>query len=199
MGYVDLTQPYTQSSFKPNPSRSALHRRSLYTRVEAPRLLFRNGKTIDAYPPERFFRSAVLLDLQRKKPRSLIDDEDLEAAEEAAGLSIREGEAVILQTGWDKFHSKRAQYHNHPGLSENAAEFLRFKGIGTVGIDGPSIELNDERLAVHSIFMRQGVLVLENLCNLTGVEGPRFQLLAAPLKGRFACSPARVIAVQSSD
>ena len=35
----------------------------------------------------------------------LIDDEGLEAAEESAGLTVREDDIVIVRTGWEKHSS----------------------------------------------------------------------------------------------
>jgi kynurenine formamidase len=131
--------------------------------------------------------------------KGVIDDEDLEGAEEGAGLAIREGEIVIIQTGWEHFYSKTKRYYVHPALSVNAAEYLAFKGTSAVGIDTPNIDLpTDPKLSVHSAFFRRKIFVIENLRNLDLIEEPRFQLLAFPLNIKAASSPARVIAIQAN-
>ena len=60
------------------------------TRIEAPAYLLSDGKRIDQFTPESFMLQAVLLDLTHKGPGREIDDEDLEGAEEQAGLALRE-------------------------------------------------------------------------------------------------------------
>ena len=193
--YLDLTQPCTALSLQ--KSRKCHH--SLETHVESPALIRQNGKTIDAFGPERLVRSAVLLDLRSEVSKGVVDDEDLEGAEEGAGLAIRDGEIAIIQTGWEQFYSQPKRYRAHPALSVNAAEYLSFKGISAVGIDASSIDLTtDSKLRAHSVFFRREILVIENLRNLDLIEKPRFQLLALPLNVKAASSPARVIAVQAN-
>ena len=196
MEYVDLTQPCTESSLRKLDSfRKRQH--SLETHIESPALIWKNGKTIDNFGPEYLVRAAVLLDLKNKVSKGIIDDEDLEGAEEGAGLAIRDGEIAIIQTGWERFYSHPKRYRAHPALSVNAAEYLAFKGINAVGIDAPSIDLPSEsKLKVHSVLFRRKILVIENLRNLDLIEEPRFQLLALPLNMKAASSPARVIALQ---
>ncbi|MGO9643388.1 MAG: cyclase family protein [Candidatus Bathyarchaeia archaeon] len=198
MEYVDLTQPCTESSLRKVGSfRKRQH--SLETHIESPALIWKNGKTIDAFGPEHFVRPAVLLDLRGKVSKGVLDDEDLEGAEEGAGLAIRDGEIAIIQTGWEQFYSHPKRYRAHPALSVNSAEYLSFKGISAVGIDAPSIDLpTDSKLRVHSVFFRRKILVIENLRNLDLIEEPRFQLLALPLNMKAASSPARVIVLQAN-
>lgn len=198
MEYIDLTQPCTTLSLRKS-SIFRKHQHSLETHIESPGLIRQNGKTIDAFGPERLVRSAVLLDLRSKVSKCVVDDEDLEGAEEGAGLAIRDGEIAIIQTGWEQFYSQPKRYRSHPALSVNAAEYLSFKGISAVGIDAPSIDLpTDSKLSVHSVFFRREILVIENLRNLDLIEEPRFQLLALPLNVKVASSPARVIALQAN-
>lgn len=198
MEYIDLTQPCTMLSLrKLGNFRKRQH--SLETRIESPALIWKNGKTIDAFGPEHLIRPAVLLDLRSKVSKGVVDDEDLEGAEEAAGLAIRDGEIAIIQTGWEQFYSHPKHYHAHPALSVNAAEYLVFKGVGAIGIDAPSIDIpTDSKLRVHSVLFRRKILVIENLRNLDLIEEPRFQLLALPLNMKAASSPARVIVLQDN-
>ncbi|HYW00477.1 MAG TPA: cyclase family protein [Candidatus Acidoferrum sp.] len=198
MEYVDLTQPFIMLPLRKS-SIVRKHQRSLETHIESPALIRMNGKTIDAFGPERLVRSAVLLDLRSKVSKGVVDDEDLEGAEEGAGLAIRDGEIAIIQTGWEQFYSQPKRYRAHPALSMNAAEYLSFKGVTAVGIDAPSVDLpTDSKLRVHSVLFRRKILVIENLRNLDLIEEPRFQLLALPLNLKAARSPARVIAVQAN-
>lgn len=162
------------------------------THIEAPAQLLGKGKRIDEVPVQAFMSSSVVLDLTSKSPGQEIDDEDLEAAEERGGLSIRDGEAVILSTGADA-PSKAA---NHVCLSENGAQFLEFKHPCLVGTDATSLDRYENVSSpAHTILMQAGILVLEGLCNLKEIEQPRFRLVALPLRIRASSSPVRAVAI----
>ncbi len=170
--------------------------RILVTHIEAPAYLMHEGKKLIEFEPQSFVRDAVLLDLTSVKPREFIDDEHLEAAEEAAGLALREGELLIIRTGWDRHASSEEYWSDYPALSENGAEYLEFKRVGGVGIDTPSVDPAQNRtLSAHLILLRNGILVLENLCNLDEIDVERFRLVALPLKIAAATSPVRAVAL----
>lgn len=166
------------------------------TRIEAPAYLFSGGKEIDQFGLDSFMAEAALLDLRNKKAGEPIDDEDLEAAEERAGLALREGETVVLHTGWGSSLRDMSIPASHPYLSENGAEFLEFKRPFMVGIDAPSLDPHGAKgYPAHSILMRSEILVLENLCNLEKIQQPRFQLMALPLKINGPTSHVRAVAI----
>ena len=166
----------------------------LATRIEVPGYLIAGGKTLNSFEPESFVRDAVLLDLTHMKPRQLIDDEDLEAAEEGAGLAIREGEIAILHTGWERFGSSEDYSSSHPALSESGAEYLEFKRVVGVGTDLPNVDYpENQALPVHSILMRGGIFVIESLCNLSEIDQPRFRLIALPPKIKAPVSTVRAV------
>jgi kynurenine formamidase len=166
------------------------------THIEAPAYLFTDGKKIDQFGLESFILQAVLLDLTHKEPGQPIDDEDLEAAEERAGLALREGEAVILHTGCCTSADNTSVYKNHSYLSENGAEFLEFKRLSLVGTNAPNLDPHDRGgFPAHAILMRAEILVLENLCNLESIDQVRFRLVALPLKLRASTSPVRAAAI----
>jgi kynurenine formamidase len=182
---IDLTQAFSLDLL--------VHAPHSGTHVDAPAYLFRNGKTIDQFGPDALFKDAVLLDLTHTKPGEQIDDEDLEAAEEEAGLGVREGEAVILYTGWGDADQNDQQY---PFLSANGAEYLEFKRVGAVGVDTPNLDGPQSRgCPAHAALLRNEILVLENLCNLSQVEQERFRMIALPLRMKAACSPVRAVAI----
>ena len=188
---IDLSSEYLQNSFLQD-SHSG-------TRIESPAYLFKGAKRIDEFQLETFVRPAVLLDLTRKKLGEPIDDEDLEAAEERAGLALREEEAVLLQTVPVDAEPVSAGTVKHPYLSKNGAEFLEFKHPSIVGTDALSLDPNGgSELKAHSVLMRANILVLEGLCNLDKIVQPRFQLLALPLKLRGSASPVRAVAIMEA-
>ena len=170
------------------------HPRASFTRVEAPAFVDRRWKTVDRLPAESFVKSAVLLDLSGRTVGE-IDDEDLEGAEEAAGLSIREGEVVVLHTCWGENSMKRRR--PFPGLSRNATDYLLFRRIAGVAADCPSID-EGEPMRSHRLLLRNGVIITEDLCNLSEVDQSRFRLLTLPLRAKAAVSPARALALLDS-
>ena len=167
------------------------HPYASFTRIEGPAFVIRHGKSVDQLLSERFAKSAVLLDLSERNVGE-IDDEDLEGAEEAAGLSVREGEVVVLHTCWDETSVKRRKLF--PGLSGNAADYLLFKRITGVAADCPSID-HGKSMRSHRILLRNGVSVIEDICNLAEIDQARFRLVMLPLRMKAAVSPACVLAL----
>jgi len=171
------------------------HPKVAFTRVEAPAFIDRQGKTVDQISAEGLVNSAVLLDVSGKVVAE-IDDEDLEGAEEAAGIAIREGEVVLVHTCWQQSSIKRRSLF--PGLSRNAADYLLFKRITGVAVDCPSI---DERksLRSHRLLLRKGVFVIEDLCNLVEIDQSRFHLLLLPLRMKAVAAPALAMALLNDE
>jgi arylformamidase len=93
------------------------------------------------------------------------------------------GRAVLVHTGWDKFWDTDSYFENHPFLTEEAAVMLRDAGVKLVGID--SMNIDDTRgksRPVHSTLLREGILIVEHLCNLQQVPDSRFTFHAVPPK-----------------
>ena len=83
-----------------------------------------------------------------------------------------------------------------------AAEFLVEKKINAVGIDGPSIDIgSDEDFSSHKTLLGNGILIVENLCNLENLEHKdTFTLLISPLKLKGASgSPVRALAIVADE
>ena len=165
------------------------------TVIESRLLAARNRTTVSKISIDSFFRDAVLLDMLHKKPSTLIDDEDLEAAEESAGIATREGDVVVLRTGWEAYSSKPERYRGgFPTLSKNAVDYLLFRRIAGVAVDCPNVD-SDLRLATHKMLFRAGVLVIENLRNLDEIDRSRFRMIALPLNSNYGREPARVVGI----
>ncbi len=73
------------------------------------------GQSIDTMPLTTFYTEGICLDVSDKGLRQLIEPKDLEKALQAAGLDIRQGDAVLLYTD----HYRRAfgtdGWHRGPG------------------------------------------------------------------------------------
>jgi arylformamidase len=79
-------------------------------------------------------------------------------------------------------------------LTVDAAEYLVNSGIKVVGIDYLSVEkFGAERLDVHAVLLRNGVIIIEGL-NLKEVEPGDYEMICLPLKIKDGDgAPARVI------
>lgn len=114
-----------------------------------------------------------------------------------AGLDVR-GKAVLVQTGWSR-HWKTDQYfEGHSFLTEAAANALKAGGAALVGIDSYNIDdTADGRRPVHSILLREGILIVEHMCNLETIpDGVPFKFYAVPVKVKnFGTFPVRAFAL----
>jgi kynurenine formamidase len=181
MQVVDLSRNFSLSEYS-RSSHSGTH-------VDSPAYLQDGMRNIGDFPLNRFICDAGLLDLRHKKAGEPIDDEDLEAAEESAGLALREGEAVVLFTGIEE---PTANVY----LSQNGAEYLEFKGVGLVASDSVSVDSFDSTdLVAHRILLGKEILILEGLNNVAAVGLSRFRLACFPLKLNAGASPVRAVAV----
>jgi len=180
MRLVDLSDQFSLQRFVID-SHSGTH-------IDSPAHVFASGKKVDEFDVGRFMTDAVLLDVSTRAGQA-IDDEDLEAAEEAAGLALRERETVILYTATDA---------SSPGpyLSQNGAEYLEFKRVGLVGIDVVNIDDSESgEIVAHRVLLGKDILVLEGLRNLQLIDAPRFTLVCNPLRVSAATSPVRAVAI----
>jgi kynurenine formamidase len=104
--------------------------------------------------------------------------------------------AVLVHTGWDMHWNSEAYFHDHPYLTEDAAEYLRSCGVKLVGID--SVNIDDTRgrsRPVHSRLLGADILIVEHLCNLGGLPDEGFRFSAVPPKFRgVGTFPVRAMA-----
>lgn len=159
------------------------------THIDAPSHFAPGLDGIDKIPAGRLVCNAVLVKAP-KEANQLIECKDL------AG-DMRQGDAVVIATGWERHASKGNYMSENPGLSAEAAKYLVGKKVNAVAIDGPSIDAGiDEKFAAHNILLPRNILTVENLCNVYKITTNRFTLVLCPLKLKGATgSPARVLAI----
>ncbi len=106
------------------------------THLNAPIHLIQGGADVASLEINRFFGSGVVLDLPRGR-WEMVSAADLEKAAPA----IREGDIVVIDTGWHRKYSDSMEYFGlAPGLAEDAARWLVDKKVALVGIDTPFID-----------------------------------------------------------
>lgn len=161
------------------------------------------------------FHRGVLLDVPRAlgleecEPGYEITPDDLSRTAETQGVEVREGDVVLIRSGWGKHFDKGNEvYTGHdsgvPGVGEAGAYWLAGHGVHAAGADTIAFE----RLAPgagHSLLPAHRVLLVEtgihiietmDLEELASAGAHEFLFVLSPLKLVGATgSPVRPLAV----
>ena len=213
--YIDLTLPIDGVfRFKVDFKRDLSHEKDgaqatsfhisahAFTHLDASLHMVPTGKSIDVIPVDFFIGDAVLLDIPKGK------NEAITAADmERAGSQAKNDDIVLIRTGWLEKMWGKDGYDDCPYLTADAAEWLvRLKAriVGYDFVEDYSVRdfhrkrrVEPEQLVVHQILLRDGILNLEYVNNLSKVSQPRFKVIALPLplKGCDG-SLTRVVAIE---
>ena len=108
------------------------------------------------------------------------------------GLPPITDERVLFYTG--TFPDPEDWNEDFAALSPKLVDFLHGKGVRLVGIDTPSVDLQDSKdLPAHHAFFRHDMAILEGLVLKDALAG-RYELIAVPLKLEgFDASPVRAV------
>lgn len=160
------------------------------THIDAPSHMINKGKTIDEFNINDFIGIAVIIDVSKLEK---IDIEDLNTYKD----KINNSDFVVLKTGWDKYWGSDTYLKGFPTLTEEAARWLCNFNIRGIGTDTISIDAFDSiDFEVHNTILSRGIMIIENLSNLSEVREEEFTLVATPLKIENGdASPVRAIAI----
>ena len=167
------------------------------THVDAPAHTEPGGRTLEAYPVERFVRRAVVADCTHLGARESIPASSVPGPDADADL-------VAFRTGWDDFWGTET-YLDHPYLSAATAEACADRGfdvaVDTLNPDPtPTDDAGDAGddeptdFRIHHTLLGDGRLIFENLTNLDRV-GERFELRAYPMALASDGAPVRAVGV----
>jgi arylformamidase len=209
-GLIDLTMPMSERTipFPGHPPtelepihtssaeglRNTVMRSSLHTgtHIDAPLHCVAEGASIDQIPIERFWRTAMRLDLGEPDAGATIDLAWLDAAGYAPAR-VREA-ILLLATGWtDRAWQSKRLFEDMPVLGEDAAVAIAAARPAALGLD-----FAVDRGAPwqnHAALLRAEVALIENLMGLRALPAEGFEVIAFPqrLAGESA-APARVVA-----
>ena len=169
---------------------------ALWNGKDASAVTSRNGVTwagIDRVGS--FVTRGILADVARHSgvehltPADAVSGQDLEDCLGAAGVEPREGDVLLLRTGWHNVFSRdRERWDSgEPGFGEAAADWLNEHGIVAVGADTPGLEWIPEHPYHNPFHVRAlrdyGIYILENLDLEALAEDGVYEFLfvAAPL------------------
>jgi len=105
---------------------------------------------------------------------TIITEDDLQAGLKLYNVTLREGDAVFLNTGWgdlfQQFPAQNATYNGgEPGISKSAAAWLASQKVVAVGADTWAVEVipgenKDEAFPVHKLLITDnGIHIIENV------------------------------------
>ena len=164
------------------------------THIDAPYHFLPEGKRNTDYPVSRFIGEGVVLNLQHKKAAEAITRSDLEPLQG----KIRQGDFLVLQTGWCEKYGD-GEYLNHPYLSKEAAEKLVAWGVSIVAVDFLNVDPTLwEQWDVHPMLLGNEVLIVENVAGSLALDpDKRYGFCFAPIKLQGSDGgPVRAFAVE---
>ncbi|MPZ89863.1 MAG: hypothetical protein GEU81_17795 [Nitriliruptorales bacterium] len=172
---VEITRLNTnlQTSLLSVPSHAGTH-------IDAPIHVIKGGKRIGDIELARFTGQAVVSTVHRAH-KELITVSDVLSG----GPEPRAGDTLIIHTGWSA-HFDGEDYHEHPSLDMELAEWAVEQGLSMIAIDtiNPDLPVSqrDEgfNFPVHRKLLGNDVLIAENLTNLDRVSGHRGRFHAYP-------------------
>ena len=161
------------------------------TYIDCPFHRYEDGKDLSQVALQRFVNlEAILIDAPHQDGI-------------AVGIEFFEGKdlagkAVLVNTGWSKYWSTDAYFENHSFLTEEAAEYLKAQKVVLVGIDSHNIDdTRSNGRPVHSILLKEEILIVEHLTDLEKLRGKKFTFSAVPPKiEKFGTFPVRAFATE---
>ena len=171
----------------------------LYNCFKIDEIATRNGFTkLGVEKVGAIFTRGVLIDIAAFKGVEMlaidyeITVQDLQDAMAKQGVSLGQGDAVLIRTGWGLLWGKdNAKFvSGQPGIGASAAEWLAKQNVMLIGSDNWGIEIfpnpdKQIRLPVHAIaLVVNGIFLLENmeLEALAKDKAYEFAFIVEPLK-----------------
>ncbi|MFP2997612.1 cyclase family protein [Spongiivirga sp. MCCC 1A20706] len=156
------------------------------------------GQSIDTMPLSMFYTEGICLDFSDKGLKELIYSEEIKKACDTAGLSIKNGDTVLIHTDHYRKHFNTEHWGHGPGLTAEAARWLGEQKIAAFGVEtmSPGVPKISNK-EIHYICGEMGFTHYENMINLHTLIGRgRFRFIALPLKIKGGTgSPVRAVAV----
>jgi arylformamidase len=167
------------------------------TYLETAAHMDRERMTIDQLPLARCYQiDALMLWVPRQADEAITADH-LTHALAASGEQLKEGDALLVGTGWDR-HWYSPDYVTHPPYFTAAAiDWVLDHGVSLLGGDTPRYDSPNNPQNFFPKFFQHDTLLLAPVINLDQVRRPRGKLTALPLKIKDACaSPVRALWIE---
>jgi arylformamidase len=162
------------------------------THIDAPCHIINAANSLDQFSVEHFYGNAFLLNYGPEN-NQYIEINHLEPHQDI----IKNSDFLLVNTGWNRLWGTDRYFADYPVFSSEAALWLtkfNLKGIGsdTISADQP----DSKDFPIHKIFLKNNILIVENLTNLEALPDIRFVFSCFPLKTEHADgSPVRAVAI----
>ncbi|WP_454741820.1 cyclase family protein [Cupriavidus necator] len=162
---------------------------SVGTKMDAPRHRFEGADDVASIGLDRLVLDGVVIDARHAGPGQQLAWADMKFPGHLAGR------AVLVNFDWDR-HWGTEIYRSHPFVSREVVTRLCDAGIALFGVDCANVDsTQDAERPAHTCFLRQGILIVENLTGLSRLHGVPFRFFSIPLKARDAAAfPVRAFA-----
>lgn len=178
-----------------------------FTHVDALLHFTPGALSIDQMPLDKYMGEAAIVDLSH-----LGENDSVTAAElEKHAQHVKADDIVLLRTDWPLKcdYMSREFWTKAPYTARDACEWLLERKVKAVGEDyppdyvvrhkavDPQYKDKAEDQTTHDVLLRQGIGLIEYLCNLHLITKERVQFMALPLpiEGGDG-SPVRAIAIE---
>jgi arylformamidase len=196
---VEITPKFTVAKEGWNASTLSLYSHA-GTHMDAQVHFEAGPETIDQHTPQRCMGRAWLVNLAGIAPKSLLEMSHLGDV----ANSVQPGDSLVLRTDWSKHVDNPAVYRDSlPRLSDALANWCVAKRVRLLGVEPPSVaDVNNlpEVTRIHKILLGGGVTIVEGLCHLDQLIGPKIFFAALPLRiaGGDGC-PCRAFALDGGE
>jgi len=166
------------------------------THIDAPCHIFKNAKSIDQFPVDKFIGSAIVIPCQQQKEITI---EFLQTFES----KIAQTDFILFFTGWQDKWNTKGYFENCPTPTMEAAKWLTKFNLKGIGFDAFSIDkigtadkVTPDNLPNHYIILEKEILLIENLTNLDKLPDHPFTFQCLPLfLEKVDGSPIRAVAI----
>ncbi|MFX0173714.1 MAG: cyclase family protein [Candidatus Hodarchaeota archaeon] len=160
---------------------------SIGTYLDAPYHRFPDKRDVSQLLLEEVILQGIVIDAQGLLPYQALESISTE-------LDF-ENKAVLFNFGWSQYWGTE-QYYEYPFVSTNLIDFLIGEKVKLVGVD--TLNIDDSRnlsRPAHTKFLKNDILIVENLTNLESLYHKKFRFFAVPWKAKkVAAIPIRAFA-----
>jgi kynurenine formamidase len=178
---VEITPKFTVAANGWNASTLSLYSHA-GTHMDAQVHFEAGPETIDQHTPQRCMGRAWLVNLAGITPKALIEISSLGDVPKR----FEPGDSLLLRTDWSKHAENPAIYRDGlPRISDALANWCVEKKVKLLGVEPPSIaDVTNlpEVTRIHKILLGGGVTIVEGLCHLDRLNGPKIFFFALPLR-----------------
>jgi kynurenine formamidase len=154
-----------------------------------------DAKTVDEVPVEELFLDCAIIKLKEKGASEHIKVEELENSP----VEIKEGDCLIIYTGWYKMWNKKGFVINSPHFEYDAMDWIISKRIKILAGDIPCYDdIKDPNDSKNLPNLRKlylsGAMCLAPVINGDKLENGRGKIIIMPLKIKgLSASPCRAV------